>query len=109
MIPITKFPPTTKSPKLVIIVLTFSGPSWPLLKIILVVAIFKESLNKVKIKISVGKVVKSVGFGTYKEISSIKTASAIDVVSKTSSRVDGKGTMIIAKIAMTNITTLKSF
>ena len=62
--PITKLPPTTNSPKLAIISLTALGPSWPLLKIILVVAIFNESLKSVTIKIRVGKVLKSVGFGT---------------------------------------------
>jgi hypothetical protein len=109
MIPITKFPPTTKSPKLVMILLTASGPFCPLLKIILVVAIFSDSLKSVKISMRVGKVVKSVGFGTYKDIRSIKTASAIETVSKTSSTLEGRGTMIIAKIAITKITTLKSF
>ena len=59
--------------------------------------------------ISVGNVVKSVGFGTYKDISKISTARAIETVSKTSSIADGRGTMMIAKIAITNITTLKSF
>ena len=42
-------------------------------------------------------------------MSKIKTASAIDIVSKTSNKADGKGTIIIARIAITNITTLKSF
>ena len=58
---------------------------------------------------SVGKVVKSVGFGTYKEISKIKTAKAIEMVSKISKRAEGKGTIIMAKIAITKTTTLKSF
>jgi len=108
IIPITKLPPTTKSPKLVIILLTPSGPSFPWLRIILVVAIFKESLNRVKISMRVGKVVKSVGFGTYKDISKIKTAKAIEIVNSTSKRLEGRGTMIMAKIAITNTTTLKS-
>jgi len=108
MIPITKLPPTTKSPKLVMILLTASGPFCPLLKIILVVAIFSDSLKSVRMSIRVGKVVKSVGFGTYKDISKIKTAKAIETVSKTSSMLDGRGTMMMAKIAITNITTLKS-
>ena len=56
-----------------------------------------------------GKVVKSVGFGTYKDISSIKTAKAIETVSRISSNSDGRGTIIIAKIAITKITTLKYF
>ena len=109
MIPMTKFPPTTKSPKEVIILLTFSSPWCPWLKIILVVAIFNESRKRVMIRIKVGKVVRSVGFGTYKEISKIKTAIAIDTVKSTSSIEEGRGTMIMAKIAITNITTLKSF
>ena len=58
---------------------------------------------------SVGKVVKSVGFGTYSDISKIKTAKAIDIVKKTSSNADGRGTIIIANIAITKRTTLKSF
>ena len=57
----------------------------------------------------VGNVVKSVGFGTYSDISKIKTAKAIDIVSKTSNIVDGSGTIMIANIAITNRTTLKSF
>ena len=69
---------------------------------------FKESLKSVKIKMSVGKVDKSVGFGTYKEISKIRTAKAIDVVSRTSSIAEGKGTIIMAKIAITKTTTLRS-
>ena len=69
---------------------------------------FKESLKSVKIRINVGKVVKSVGFGTYKEISKIRTAKAIDVVNKTSSIAEGRGTMIIARIPITKMTTPKS-
>jgi len=74
-----------------------------------VVATFKESLNRVKIRIIVGKVVKSVGFGTYRDISRIKTANAIETVSKISKKAEGRGTIIIAKIDITNRTTLKSF
>jgi hypothetical protein len=91
------------------ILLTASVPFAPSERIILVVAIFRESLKRVKISIKVGKVVKSVGFGTYNEIKSIKTASAIDIVRSTSSTADGNGTIIIANIAITNKTTLKSF
>ena len=57
----------------------------------------------------VGKVVRSVGRGMYNEISKIRTAIAIDTVSSTSKTADGKGTIIIAKIAITKMTTLKSF
>jgi len=39
----------------------------------------------------------------------MSTANAIDTVSKTSSIAEGSGTIIIAKIAITKITTLKSF
>ena len=62
IIPITIFPPTTKSPKAAIIEDTASGPLCPSLKIDLVVAIFKESLKRASFKIIVGKVVKSAGF-----------------------------------------------
>ena len=58
--------------------------------------------------IKVGKVDKSVGFGTYNEISKIKTATAIDIVKNTSKSEDGRGTIIIANIPITNITTPKS-
>ena len=61
------------------------------------------------ISISVGKVDRSVGFGTYNEISRIKTAIAIDTVKKTSKREDGRGTIIIAKIPITKKTTPISF
>ena len=64
IIPITKFPPTTKFPKLLMISLTALGPSFPWLRIILVVATFNDSRKSVTIKMRVGKVVKSVGFGT---------------------------------------------
>lgn len=89
--------------------LTASGPSLPLLRIILVVAMFKESLKSVTISMSVGKVVRSVGFGMYSEMSSIKTAIAMETVSITSSMADGSGTMMMAKIAITNKTTVISF
>jgi hypothetical protein len=89
--------------------LTASGPSCPLLSIILVVAIFSESLKSVMISIKVGNVVKSVGFGTYKDIISIKTETAKDTVKNKSSMLLGSGTMIIASIIKTKTTTVKSF
>ncbi len=67
-----------------------------------------ESLKRVRISISVGKVVKSVGFGTYNEISKIKTDKAIEIVSKTSNIEEGRGTMIMASIAITKKTTPRS-
>jgi hypothetical protein len=70
---------------------------------------FRASLKSVTISISVGKVVRSVGFSTYSEIKMIKTAIDIDTVRKKSSAADGRGTIIIASIAITNTTTLKSF
>lgn len=88
--------------------LTASGPSLPWLRIILVVAILSESLKRVMMRMSVGKVVRSVGLGTYSEISRIKTATAIEIVSRKSKTPEGRGTMIIARIAITNATTLKS-
>jgi hypothetical protein len=57
---------------------------------------------------SVGKVVRSVGFGTYKEISKIRTEKAMETVKSTSKTDEGRGTMIMAKIAITNKTTLRS-
>ena len=69
--------------------------------------IIKYSIMK-RVRINVGKVVKSVGLGTYKEINKIKTANAIETVSNISSIADGRGTIIIARIAITNRTTLKS-
>ena len=80
-----------------------------MLKIILVVATLRASRNSVRISISVGKVVRSVGFGIYSDISKIRTANAIDIVKNRSSRDDGRGTIIMAKIAITNATTLRSF
>ena len=58
---------------------------------------------------SVGKVVKSVGFGIYKDIINIKTATAKEMVRKRSKTALGRGTMIIANIIKTKITTIKSF
>jgi hypothetical protein len=69
---------------------------------------FKESLKRVRMSISVGNVVRSVGFGTYSEMSKIKTARAIEIVRSTSKRADGRGTIMIARIAITKTTTLKS-
>jgi hypothetical protein len=79
-----------------------------LLKIILVVAIFSESLKSVIIKIRVGNVVKSVGLGIYKDIRIIKTESEREMVRKKSSTELGSGTMIIAKIDIISATTVKS-
>ena len=56
----------------------------------------------------VGNVVKSVGFGMYKEIRRIKTAIAIEMVSIKSRIALGSGTMMIAMMATTKKTTLKS-
>ena len=56
----------------------------------------------------VGNVVKSVGFGIYKEIRRIKTAIAIEMVSIRSRIPLGSGTIMIAMIATTKKTTLKS-
>jgi len=69
---------------------------------------FNESLYKVIIKIKVGKVDKSVGFGTYKDIKRIKTATANEIVKKKSSKTLGNGIMIIKRIANTKNTTPKS-
>jgi hypothetical protein len=88
--------------------LTAFGPLCPSDKIILVVAIFKESLKSVTISIRVGKVVRSVGFGTYKDIIKIKTETAREIVRKKSNIALGSGTMIIAKIAITKKTIVKS-
>ena len=71
-------------------------------------ATLSESLKRVIIKIRVGKVVKSVGLGIYKEIKMIKTAIAIEIVSIKSKRKLGRGTIIMAKIAITKKTILKS-
>jgi hypothetical protein len=88
--------------------LTASGPSWPFESIILVVAIFKESLKRVTISIRVGNVVRSVGLGTYKDIINIRTESAKDIVRKKSSKPLGRGTIMIASIAITKKTIVKS-
>ncbi len=71
-------------------------------------ATFKESLYKVTIKIIVGKVVKSVGFGIYKLKSKIKTPTDKEIVRKKSSIPLGSGTIIIKSIAKTKTTTPKS-
>ena len=89
--------------------LTASGPSCPLLSIILVVAMFSDSLKRVTISIKVGNVVKSVGFGTYKDIIKIKTETAKEIVKKRSKTLLGSGTMMIASIIKTKTTTVKSF
>jgi hypothetical protein len=109
IIPITIFPPTTKSPKAEIMELTASGPLCPSLKIDLVVAIFKESLNSAKIRIIVGKVVKSAGFCMYKDINRIKRDKDKDIIKKKSSIPFDKGTIIIVRIATNSPTTNKSF
>ena len=61
------------------------------------------------IKISVGNVVKSVGLGIYREIKIIKTDIAIEIVRKKSNKPLGKGTIIIAIIAIIKPITVKSF
>ncbi len=61
------------------------------------------------ISINVGNVVKSVGFGIYRDISIIKTEIERDIVSKKSSTALGRGTIIIAKIAIIKKTIVKSF
>ncbi len=104
-----RFRKMTNCPKAVIMLLTASVPKCPLLKIILVVAIFKDNLKRVMIKSKVGKAEKSVGFLTYKAIKIIKAESAIEVARKKSNNPLGKGTMIIAKIAIIKHTTVKSF
>ena len=71
-------------------------------------AILSESLKSVTIKISVGKVVKSVGFGIYKDNKSIKTETANEIVRKKSSMELGSGTIIIKSIEKTKTTTPKS-
>ncbi len=53
----------------------------------------------------VGKVVRSVGFGIYKDMSRIKTAIAIEIVKNISNKADGSGTIIIASIPITKNTT----
>jgi len=109
IIPITIFPPTTNSPKEAIMELTASGPLCPSLRIDLVVAMFRESLNSAKIRIKVGKVVKSEGFWIYKEISKINKDMVKDIIKKKSNANFGKGTIIMVKIATNRATTIKSF
>lgn len=87
--------------------LTASGPKCPLLSIIRVVAIFKDSLKRVMINTKVGKVLRSVGLGTYMDMSIISTEIAIETESKKSRTKDGKGTIITASIAMITPTILK--
>lgn len=89
--------------------LTASGPLCPSLKMDLVVAIFKESLNRARISIIVGKVVKSEGFCIYKEINKISNDRDKDTIKKKSSAAFGRGTIIIVKIATKRATTNKSF
>lgn len=60
------------------------------------------------INIKVGNVVKSVGFGMYSDIRIIKTEIDRDIVRKKSSAELGKGTIIIASIAIIKITIVKS-
>lgn len=60
------------------------------------------------IRISVGKVVKSVGLGIYKEIRIISTEIEIDTVKKKSKIPLGSGTIMIASIAIIKATTVKS-
>ena len=69
---------------------------------------FKESLKSVTIKIKVGNVVKSVGFGIYKAKSKINTDTDNDKVKKKSSNEFGRGTIIIKSIEKTKATTPKS-
>ena len=62
----TRFPPTTKSPNALIMWLTAPGctASWgPFVKIIRVVATFRDKRKSVMTSSRVGKVVKSVGLG----------------------------------------------
>ncbi|BCX79137.1 hypothetical protein LBC_05990 [Campylobacter sp. 19-13652] len=72
-----------------------------------VVAIFKDSLKSVIISTKVGKVLRSVGRGTYMEMSIISTEIAIETESKKSSTKDGKGTMITASMAIMTPTILR--
>ena len=52
--------------------------------------------------------VKSFGFGIYKDKSKIKTATDKEIVRKKSKNPFGRGTIIIRRIAKTNPTTPKS-
>ena len=56
----------------------------------------------------VGKVVKSVGFGIYKDKSKIKIETDKEIVRKKSKNPFGRGIIIIKRIAKTNPTTPKS-
>lgn len=58
---------------------------------------------------SVGKAEKSVGFLTYNAIKIISAESAIETAKKKSSKELGRGTMMIARIAMIKKTTVRSF
>jgi len=88
--------------------LTASGPLWPSLKIDLVVAIFKESLNRANTSIIVGNVVKSDGLWIYKEISKISKDKDKEIIRKKSNIPFDKGTIIIVKIATKSATTNRS-
>jgi len=107
--PIIILPPTTNSPKAAIMELTASGPLCPSLKIDLVVAIFNESLKSTRIKSSVGKVERSVGRCTNKDIKRIKIPEVKESIRKKSSIPFGKGTTMIANIAKMNATKTYSF
>jgi hypothetical protein len=62
----------------------------------------------VTIKIKVGNVVKSVGFGIYKLSNNIKIPTDKEIVKKKSSIPLGRGIIIIKSIAKTKATTPKS-
>ena len=72
------------------------------------VAILRDNLKRVTINIKVGKVVKSVGRGIYKEIKIIKIESAIEMVSIKSKMAPGSGTIIIPRTDITKNTTPRS-
>jgi len=57
----------------------------------------------------VGNVVKSVGFGIYKDMRMIKTDMDRDIVRKRSRTELGRGTIIIANMAIIKKTIVKSF
>jgi len=69
---------------------------------------FKERRKRVIIKISVGKVVRSVGFGIYKDMRIISTDIERDIARKKSSTPLGSGMMIIAKIEIISATIVRS-
>jgi hypothetical protein len=81
---------------------------YPSVRIILVVAIFNDSLKSTIISSNVGNVVKSGGRGINSAIRIISTDADIDIVKKKSSIADGRGTIIIDNIAIKNSTTVKS-